>query len=607
VSKLVTILLSIILSPFVACIAQPAMKGKLLVDSLNDASFKIRQSEVARSFIAARQALSVSTELNYIRGVNTARLNLGVLHETRGQYDSALHYLRMVTPDEKQPLYDGLAEFHRGRTYMALRDFEKAKTHFARAGKIFDAHKQELLAKTEWNDFIGGVANSLGSIEYLQSNYNEALQYYLQALEIRTDAGVPINKMLHNIAIVYRRLNNEAKALEFQRRAVRISYEKKDTTSAIQIIVSMGNGFLGMKKFDSASLLYDSAYKLAIRINHANAAANALLNKADLKAKQKQYNEALTLLRRTIPIAQRYSNFGNLTHAYKQLSSTFYSLGKIDSAIFYEKKSLDLAVQTNYRSSALLSAATLSNYYKEIRSFDSAFKYNELHIKYREKTDSLNNQSKFSDLRVRIETLEQDQEIANLKAQQEIDQLQNQRLVLALVSFILLAGLVVAGLIARQRAQSRANEVKQLKLQAELDANRESLYKQTLGMIHVNNCLDQVQEQVKEMMSSQFDVRLGRVVNLIKTNKTLQNDWENFNNFFSNVHSSFYKKLAELNPNLTTHEKRVCALLKLGLSNREIATLLNIEPKSVVMIKYRIKKKLNLEENTDLETLIMKL
>ena len=96
-------------------------------------------------------------------------------------------------------------------------------------------------------------------------------------------------------------------------------------------------------------------------------------------------------------------------------------------------------------------------------------------------------------------------------------------------------------------------------------------------------------------------------MNSIKVNKSLDKDWQNFNDYFASVHINFYEKLSEMTTELSNHDKRICALLKLGLSNREISTILNIEAKSVSMLKYRIKKKLKLEEKVELTNFVQTL
>ena len=66
------------------------------------------------------------------------------------------------------------------------------------------------------------------------------------------------------------------------------------------------------------------------------------------------------------------------------------------------------------------------------------------------------------------------------------------------------------------------------------------------------------------------------------------------------LHKDFSVKLAEEFPNLTTSERRLATLLRLGFSSKYIATLMNISPKSVEISRYRLRQKLGLKKGDNL-------
>lgn len=69
---------------------------------------------------------------------------------------------------------------------------------------------------------------------------------------------------------------------------------------------------------------------------------------------------------------------------------------------------------------------------------------------------------------------------------------------------------------------------------------------------------------------------------------------------FQNVFPGFMEKLQKIHPQIVQTELEFCAMMKLNLSTKEIARILNIEPKSVQAKKYRIRKKLNIQKNVDI-------
>ena len=67
-----------------------------------------------------------------------------------------------------------------------------------------------------------------------------------------------------------------------------------------------------------------------------------------------------------------------------------------------------------------------------------------------------------------------------------------------------------------------------------------------------------------------------------------------FKEAFNNADKDFIKKLKSIHPNLTPNDLRLCAYLRLNLSSKEIAPLLNISPRSVEVKRYRLRKKMEL-------------
>ncbi len=77
-------------------------------------------------------------------------------------------------------------------------------------------------------------------------------------------------------------------------------------------------------------------------------------------------------------------------------------------------------------------------------------------------------------------------------------------------------------------------------------------------------------------------------------------EWETFKMYFEQVNKDFFEKLRRHNHNITPTEERMAALIKLGLTNKEIASILNITHQSVKNARYRLKRKLGLKPEEDL-------
>ena len=76
---------------------------------------------------------------------------------------------------------------------------------------------------------------------------------------------------------------------------------------------------------------------------------------------------------------------------------------------------------------------------------------------------------------------------------------------------------------------------------------------------------------------------------------------------FDAIHNDFFKKLEARYPQLSYKDKMLCAYLKMNLISKEIAPLLNISVRGVEISRYRLRKKLNLDEKTNLADFLQKI
>lgn len=97
-----------------------------------------------------------------------------------------------------------------------------------------------------------------------------------------------------------------------------------------------------------------------------------------------------------------------------------------------------------------------------------------------------------------------------------------------------------------------------------------------------------------------------RIIRILKEEDKTDKDWEQFAVHFDNVHSDFLKDMKERYPNLSAHELKLCAYLRMNLSSKEIAQLMNISVRGVEISRYRLRKKLMIPTETNLFDFLMK-
>ena len=84
-------------------------------------------------------------------------------------------------------------------------------------------------------------------------------------------------------------------------------------------------------------------------------------------------------------------------------------------------------------------------------------------------------------------------------------------------------------------------------------------------------------------------------------------DWQLFEAYFKNAHQAFWERLQGKFPDLTSGDLRICCLLRMNLSTKEIASLLNISVRAVEIRRYRLRKKLELSAEMNLVDFLLRL
>lgn len=146
------------------------------------------------------------------------------------------------------------------------------------------------------------------------------------------------------------------------------------------------------------------------------------------------------------------------------------------------------------------------------------------------------------------------------------------------------------------------------KLSQQVEFNSKKLTINALNMIQKNEILLQIKEKIASMKnSSTEDTQSALTKNLsqlVNFGLNIDRDWDNFIIHFEQVHNDFFDQLKTKYPHLNSSDLKLCALLKLKLDTKEIASIMNISPQSVKVARSRLRKKLELEMTSNLSAFI---
>lgn len=443
-----------------------------------------------------------------------------------------------------------------------------------------------LAIETDDRNIIAEIYNDIGGLFYSQQNYDESLEYYLKAYDfwktIDNEEGTA--RALNNIGEIYRQKNQLTKAFEYYSKSLNINEKTGSLRYKAANLENMGMIKSAEGNTSKAFEFYEQSLALYSENNFPN-----------------DQIQILTLM------GKEYLNINQPEKAYLYFYEAYEN----------SKKSNDLR-QTSE------SSLGLSNALEQMEDHQNSLKYFKIHSAI---TDSIISRQKIDQMAImqlqflndlnkkEIELNEND--IALLENQKRIDAIN-----LRFMIFVFLVVLATAVLIVvRQRLRTtKEREIRQKDIEIhktqnelmeiELKNKDNDLINFALHLIQKNKILKQLKTDLKSLSNNVEEETAKKLRNLsfqVQQNLQVQQEMAEFQQKVDHTYSDFFIKLNDKYPSLTKNEERLCAMLRLNLSSKEIASLNNISVKAVEMGRYRLRKKFGLENNQLLPNLLQDL
>ncbi|SFZ92796.1 DNA-binding transcriptional regulator, CsgD family [Flaviramulus basaltis] len=563
-----------------------------------------RNSESAQYYL--HECLKLSKELNLKNEEAKALKNLGNYYVHYHNLDSLRYYFNQSEYEygilkNKTQLFKVLQAWNRaenleGNFEVALQLSNKAlKTaeELQNGLMLSDAHQQKstiYLDKGDYKNAINQLINAskaldtlkskkplklaiinvgIGRTETLRDNYKEAIPYITKG--IKTFENLNHNKWL---AISYMELGNTyydlkdyTNALLIYKKGLKISETMNWNNFIAPYTSNIGAIYLEEKEFDKALKYFFKSNEISSKHGSINNQIIYLNDVASAYFGKKNYNKSLNYYTQAIHLADSIGSIDNLSDAYLERSETYENLNLIELA--------------------------LSDYKK-----------------YHNLKDSIFNSTKskqIEELKTKYETEKKEQEI--LLQKNEINLLKQKGEINNLYKILFGIGFLLSliGFYAVRQKLKRSKAEKE-KLDLELDFKRKQLTTHALHLAKKNEVLEGLKQKAEELKS--LENSQNGYQQLIRTiNFDLQDDnnWENFSKYFQEVHKDFNSKVKQRFPDVTSNELRLMSLLKMNLSSKEIANILNISHEGIKKARYRLRKKLDITTDDSLQDLMISL
>lgn len=171
--------------------------------------------------------------------------------------------------------------------------------------------------------------------------------------------------------------------------------------------------------------------------------------------------------------------------------------------------------------------------------------------------------------------------------------------VILVVIIVLIVGSLIFWYYLRNQKKAIAENNTSLK--NELVTKNQEVMNLSLGLLNKNRLIDDLESDVEDSERRGDPQHLiSRIKRKLSSQISKDQEWENLQLHFENVQSDFFTNLKRDFPILNSNELRLCGYIRLQLTTKEIARMLSVDPRSVQTSRYRLKKKMGLQQDNDL-------
>ena len=472
---------------------------------------------------------------------------------------------------------------------------------FYRQGAFSQAllHYQQALTIAEKNDdqrWQTELHNAMGDTYYYARQSGMAELELQRALVLSREIHDPLleARALTQIGHLLEKRNQADSALQYHYQALDILKQSKDSALHADIFENIGSIYEDQLDLKNARYWFERAMHINRYLQRNEELAVNLNNLGDVNRKSGEFEQALHYSKQALSLATRIGSPYQQRSAYRDLSKLYSDRGDVVLSKLYLDSAYAITEKI-YAEEGAQQIALLGSFYeierkeKEIQLLENGARIDSLRrwillivtglifVVALGQWQKIKSNKRFMEKQNKVMEMEQ------AMLQMEIDNI-------------------------KLREQQLESEIKNRALQEqflkrELDLLGQTLSGHTLQLIAKNKMLEDIQQSLLDALKAEGAEKnklLKATTKSIELNFKKDEDWKQFEHFFSQVHGSFYEGLKRILPDISAGEQRLCALLKLNIESKEIARVLGITPDSLRIARYRLRKRLGLEAEQSL-------
>lgn len=602
------------------CYGQTEKKIDSLEKSLKTKTYPLEKIEVLESLYTtllyenpksslkySLKAYQISKSISNNKKMLNAAYQSGVSYRIIHKLDSAVYYHRIAMSLAKELNED----IFYAKALSELADIERLNSNKEEALLFFNEAK-EIYKKNNEIELLSSCIGNIASVYLSNGQFRISQKLYMQALKTLDSIDAdPVFKadMIARIGEIQHNVQNYEEAIDYYKQALKVYTEENDNVWKCNMYLQIGTSYVMLKNYDSAIENFSESLKIAKEYSLKSNEAMLYTNIGALYRETKEFEKSKVYLEESLVFHKREGFTFNYIDVLKELGSLYIDLDEPNKALEY----LDLAITKSIPSKRLDYLMDLyklrSLAYEELNNTNMAIKDLKEHQKFKDSIYNSNKNQQIEELQTIYETDKKqtllalnEEEIKNLHQKSKVDTLTKSLYAGGMFSGVSLS--IMLFFIFKQRIKkNKSNQKKQNELhKKEIEHKQKELTSLTVHLVQKNTFTQELIENLKKLKNNpeKFNVEFRRILMLLKKQTADDKDWDLFKSYFADVHNNFDNKLRDIYADITEKEIRLAAFLRMNLSTKEIAAIFNVLPDSILKSKYRLKKKLNLGKQTDL-------